>query len=41
MERHFDELNNIISEKDEDINRVKKLFVEKLRDIETSFVEIS
>ncbi len=41
MERHFDELNLIIQEKDEDINRVKKLFVEKLRDIETSFVEIS
>jgi hypothetical protein len=30
-----------IEEKEEDIANMKKLFVEKLREVETSFVELS
>ena len=35
------QMNEKISEKEEDFANVKKMFVDKLRELESSFVELS
>ena len=37
----IDEINNKLEAKEADLSRVKKLFVDKLRELESSFNEIS
>ena len=41
LELSYETLKKRVTEKEEDLQRLKLIFVEKLRDLETSFVEIS
>lgn len=41
MGLQLDELEHKLSQKEEDLNGVKKLLVSKLKEIESSFVELS
>lgn len=41
LDQQFEQLTFRVAEKEEDLQRLKLLFVEKLRELETSFVEIS
>ena len=41
LDQQFTQLTFRVAEKEADIQRLKQLFVEKLRELETSFVEIS
>ena len=41
MEYQLDQLDAKLNDKEEDLNGVKKLLVNRLKEIESSFVEIS
>ena len=41
LDQHYEQLTFRVAEKEEDLQRLKLLFVEKLRELETSFNEIS
>lgn len=41
LEQQYDRLSQRVKEKERDLEHLKRIFVEKLRDLETSFVEIS
>jgi hypothetical protein len=41
MEGQFRGIQERLEEREEEVNGLKRMFVEKLKDIETSFVELS
>ena len=41
LDQQFEQTKFKLAEKEEDLSRVKLLFVEKLKELESSFVEIS
>ena len=41
LEQEYERLSQRVKEKERDLEHLKRIFVEKLRDLETSFVEIS